>query len=311
MARASAFLLAAGFGSRLRPLTLARPKPLLPMCGAPMLDHVLAHVRHHGHEHVLVNAHHLWRQVAAWAEQRGVALQVELPDILGTGGGLKAAEEQLADVFVVVNGDILSDVDLTALAAAVPVGGAAMALRADPVLGERAPVDADEEGVVVRMREFAGTPGIGISGTHFTGIHAADRAVLTDVPEGFACIVRSAYTVRLPERRIRSIRHAGRWVDIGTPADYLDANLAVLDGSLATALDVWTLGEGRVGERWVGPGARVDGSLVHSIVGADAVVPEGARLTDCVVWDGATVPSGDHHRVVFFDGGALQVGATG
>ncbi|MBC04373.1 MAG: hypothetical protein CMJ34_13895 [Phycisphaerae bacterium] len=311
MSRASAFLLAAGFGSRLRPLTLARPKPLLPMCGAPMLDHVLAHVRQHGHTDVLVNAHHLWKQVAAWAETRGVALQVELPEILGTGGGLKAAEDRLADVFVVVNGDILSDVDLTALADAVTEGGAAMALRADPVLGERAPVDADTDNVVVRMREFAGTPGVGISGTHFTGIHAAHRSVLADVPDGFACIVRSAYTVRLPARRIRAIRHTGRWVDIGTPADYLDANLAVLDGDLATALPIWERGEGAQGRHWIGADARVEGEVRHSIVGEGARVPRAARLSDCVVWDGVTVPAGDHHRVVFFDDGALEVGDSG
>jgi len=311
MSRATAFLLAAGFGSRLRPLTLARPKPLLPLCGLPMLDHVLAHVRQHGHTHVLVNAHHLWEQVAAWAEVNGVQLQVELPHILGTGGGLKAASDRLADRFVVVNGDILSDVDLTALLDAVPSGGAAMALRADPTLGARAPVEADEEGVVVRMREFAGTPGIGIEGTHFTGIHAADRDTLSDVPDGFGCIVRTAYTRRLPARVIRSILHDGRWIDIGTPADYLAANLAVLDGTLTTALPVWEHGTGTPGEVWVGSGATIEGTVRHSIIGARATVPAGASLTDCVVWDGATVPEGHHHKVVIFDNGILQVDQNG
>jgi mannose-1-phosphate guanylyltransferase len=306
---ATAFLLAAGFGSRLRPLTSARPKPLLPLCGAPMLDHVLAHVRQHGHEHVLVNAHHLWEQVARWAEVRGVALQVELPEILGTGGGLKAAAPRLAERFVVVNGDILGDVDLTRLLAAVPDGGAAMALRADPILGSHAPVEADSEDVVVRMREFAGTPGVGIEGTHFTGIHAAHRDILDDVPDGFACIVRSAYTKHLPDRRIRAVRHEGRWIDIGTPADYLAANLAVLDGTLSTALDVWERGTGRPGLHWVGRGAVVDGTLQHSIVGDRAVVPAGARLVDCVVWDGVTVPPGRHANTIFFDDGVLPVAA--
>ncbi len=308
MPEATAFLLAAGFGSRLRPLTLARPKPLLPLCGAPMLDHVLARVRQHGHEHVIVNAHHLWQKVAAWAEDRGVALQVELPEVLGTGGGLKAAAERMAERFVVVNGDILSDIDLSALMAAVPDGGAAMALRADPDLGARAPVEADADGVVVRMREFAGTPGLGIEGTHFTGIHAAHRPILDDVPDGFACIVRSAYTTRLPERRIRSIRHSGTWIDIGTPGDYLEANLAVLDGRLETALPVWELGTGQPGDRWVGRSARVDGSVTHSIIGAGATVPSDATLRECVVWDGVAVPPGTHFRCIFFDDGVLRLG---
>ena len=272
-----------------------------------MLDHVLAGVRQHGHEHVLVNAHHLWEKVAAWAETRGVALQVELPEILGTGGGLKAAADRLAERFVVVNGDILSDIDLSTLLAAAPAGGAAMALRADPKLGAQAPVEADAAGVVVRMREFAGTPGIGIEGTHFTGIHAADRSILDDVPDGFACIVRSAYTKRLSERLIHSVRHGGTWIDIGTPADYLAANLAVLDGTLQTALPVWSEGRGTPGERWVGVGARVEGSVTHSVVGSGATVPAGAVLRDCVVWDGVTVPPGQHVRSIFFDDGVLSL----
>lgn len=303
MSAITAFLLAAGHGTRLRPLTLVRPKPLLPVCGAPMLDHVLAHVRSHGHTDVLVNAHYLWEQVAAWASARDVALQVELPEVLGTGGGLKAAAERLSDRFVVVNGDILSDVDLTRLLSAVPDGGAAMALRADSALGAEAPVEATEDGVVVRMREFAGTPGLGVPGTHFTGIHAAAKSILDDVPDGFACIVRTAYTQHLPEGKIRAIRHTGGWFDIGTPTDYLDANLAVLDGRWRTALDVWSLGDGEPGVRWVGPGARVEGTVLHSVVGEGAWVPAGAHLVDCVVWDGVAVPPGHHQGAVFFPGG--------
>ncbi|MFT5685879.1 MAG: NDP-sugar pyrophosphorylase family protein, partial [Myxococcota bacterium] len=114
----SAFLLAAGFGSRLRPLTLHRPKPLLPVCGIPLLDHARAHLLSHGITHLLVNAHHLWQQIAAWTETHDAELQVELPDILGTGGGLRAALPRLSDRVVVFNGDILCDVDLTALLAA-------------------------------------------------------------------------------------------------------------------------------------------------------------------------------------------------
>ena len=94
---------------------------------------------------------------------------------------------------------------------------------------------------------------------------------------------------------------------IGTPADYLEANLAVLDGTLKTALPVWERGTGRSGDRWVGAEARVDGTITHSIVGANARVPEGARLEDCVVWDGVTVPPGDYTRCIFFDDGVVSL----
>ncbi len=305
--RATAFLLAAGLGTRLRPLTLDRPKPLLPLGGVPMLDHALGLARKHGHENVLVNAHWLWEQVAAWAVERGVALQVEQPTILGTGGGLKAARDRLADRFVVVNGDILCDIDLTALRAAVPEGGAAMALRRDADLAARAPVEADADGVIVRMRDFARGPGVGIPGTHFTGVHACDRGVLDGVPDGEQCILRTAYRDITPDRLVRATLHAGTWFDIGTPDQYLAANLAVLDGTLATPVDVWARGERGPGGSWVGPGARVDGDLSGCIVGAGARVPADAVLSDCVVWDGVQVPPGTHHRVVFHDSGALVV----
>ena len=304
---ATAFLLAAGLGTRLRPLTLDRPKPLLPMCGVSMLDHALALCRRHGHEHVLVNAHWLWEQVAEWSVRKGVALQVEQPEVLGTGGGLKAAAPRLAERFVVVNGDILCDIDLGALLAAVPEGGSAMALRADPELGIRAPVDRDSEGVVVRMRDFAGEPGVGIPGTHFTGVHAAERSVLGLVPDGHQCIVRTAYKAILPERRVRATVHESAWVDIGTPEEYLAANLSVLDGTLPAPADVWAEGERGPGGSWVGAGAGVAGAVQRSVVGAGATVPSSAKLTDCVVWEGVVVPPGDHRRVVFHDSGVLQI----
>ena len=307
MPRATAFLLAAGFGTRLRPLTLDRPKPLLPICGVPMLDHALELVRRHGHEHVLVNAHWLWEQVARWAVQRGVELQVEHPEILGTGGGLRAAAERLASRFVVVNGDILCDIDLDALIATVPDGGAAMALRADTELGQSAPVEQTPDGIVVRMRDFAGTPGVGVPGTHFTGVHAADRSFLECVPDGPQCIVRTAYKDLLPDGSVRGIVHDGVWFDIGTPQQYLSANLDVLDGKISPPVDVWAHGARTNTGAWVGSNAVVEGLVNRSVIGDNARVPADARLDRCVVWDGVTVPGGDYQDVVFHDRGLLQV----
>ena len=302
----SAFILAAGLGTRLRPLTLHRPKPLLPVCGVPMLDQSLALARAHGHAHVLVNAHHLWEQVAAWAEGAGAELQVELPDILGTGGGLKAARDRLAPRFVVLNADILTDVDLGALLDAVPAGGAAMALGTDPDVAARAPVLADRDGVLVKLRELVPEQPGGLPGTHFTGLHALDRATLDRVPDGFACIVRSAYLELVPARAVQAIRHAGLWVDIGTPADYLRANLAVLRGDVRPPLDVWTRGTRGPGESWCGDGAIIDGAVTECVLGAGARVPRGTSLTRCVVWDGVTVPAGlDLTDAIVYDGGQV------
>ncbi len=212
---ATAFLLAAGLGTRLRPLTLTTPKPLLPVRGRPMLDHVLDHVRAHGHDEVLVNAFWLPGQIVEWARGKaGVSVIVEAPAILGTGGGLRAARSRLAERFVVVNGDILADVDLTALwrepAAAV------MALRpqAPPVF----PGVALRDGVVTGIERVVGEVDPAL---HFTGVHVLDNAVLDLVPPtGEQCIVRTAYRALVPEGRVRGVVHRGAWTDIGTPSEY-------------------------------------------------------------------------------------------
>lgn len=305
----TAFLLAAGLGTRLRPLTLVRPKALLPVCGVPMLDYALAHARAHGHEAILVNAHHLWPAVAAWATRNEVSLQVEWPQILGTGGGLKAAADRLAERVVVLNADVLNDVDLGALREAVPPGGAAMALRPSPDAAAIRAVEADAAGFVRHMADIQEGTG-GLPGTHFTGVHALDRAVLTLVPDspGDHCVVRTAYKALLPEGRLRATRHLGLWVDVGTPRTYLEANLAVLDGRIRPPLDPWTRGARGPGGSWVGADARVAGEITGSVIGDRAVVPAGARLRGCVVWDGVEVPEGDfEHCVIYGEGQVLQV----
>jgi NDP-sugar pyrophosphorylase family protein len=300
----TAFLLAAGFGTRLRPLTLARPKPLLPVCGLPMLDYALAHVRAAGHTSVIVNAHYLWPQVAAWADRNGVTLQVELPDVLGTGGGLRAAAS-LGESVVIVNADILSDVDLVALVAAMPIDGAAMALRVADDAEAIGPVEADASGHVVRITSVVSSDD-GIPGTHFTGVHAMSRAAVEQIPaHGEQCVIRTAYKELVPKALVGHIRHTGAWVDVGRPDSYLAANLAVLDGRVRTPIDPWAHGESGPQGSWVGADARINGLVKHSVVGARAVVGKDVSLVDCVVWDGVTVPPGHYSRAVIFDGGQV------
>ncbi|MCB9683060.1 MAG: NDP-sugar synthase [Alphaproteobacteria bacterium] len=321
-----AFVLAAGFGTRLQPLTHHRPKPLVPVCGVPMLAYALALCARHDLRRVVVNAHHLADQIGAWHGRQltdhgpvDVHVAVEAPEILGTGGGLRAVRDRLAPAFAVVNADVLSNVDLTALRAAVRPGGAAMALR--PHEADRfGHVSADASDTVVELVDLAAaTPhGDVRRDTHFTGLHALHRDALDLVPDGPACIVRTAYRALVPQRRVAALRHAGTWLDVGDPAAYLAANLAVLTTHLALPLDptahaAWArLARGAVGEvpdgvevvgtAWVGPGADVGrGVVLHdSVVGPGAVVPDGTRLTRCVVWDGVVIPAGTWRDGLFF-----------
>jgi mannose-1-phosphate guanylyltransferase len=302
----TAFLLAAGLGTRLRPLTETRPKALLPVCGVPMLDYALALARRHGHRDVIVNAHHHWQQVAAWASQNDVEIQVELPDVLGTGGGLRAALERLADVVTIVNADILASHDLEALAAAVPNGGAAMILREAADAASIGAVERDAQGNVVRITSVVPSTR-GIPGTHFTGLHAMHRDAIARIPEGISGVIETAYKALVPLGLVRAIVEPGAtWFDVGTPAAYLAANLAVLRDEIAVPLDPWTRGTRR-GTSWVGDGAVIGGAVESSVIGAGAVVPEGASLTRCVVLDGATVsPGAVHEDAILFDTSVLE-----
>lgn len=306
------FLLAAGFGTRLRPLTNHRPKPLLPLMGRPMLDYALAHLKQAGHSSFLVNAHHLWEQVAEWATTHDIEIQVELPEILGTGGGLKIAQEKMAEKFLIWNGDIISDIDPRALLRACPDDGAGMALCYKDELGKTTQLLFDESGSVTRIGtvvaaddapELSNTP----SGWHFSGIHALSRKSLDLVPDGFQCIIRTAYINLIREKSVQSIQHSGVWIDTGTPPEYLKANLDALNGKFPLSLDPWEEAQAGFEDSWVHKSSEVQGSVKNSIIGGNVKIPEGAQLDSCIVWDGVEVPEGKYRHYIFHDGGILQV----
>ena len=319
-----AFILAAGFGTRLRPLTTLRPKPLVPVCGHPLLDWQLASCRAHGIHSVVVNAHWLPEQIEAWAERTRaadpsltLAIHVETPDILGTGGGLKAVEATLAERFVVLNGDVLHAVDLTALLAAVPEGGGALVLRPHPEDADRyGHVSADATGTVVQMRDFARTDPEGdlVTDTHFTGIHAMHHGLLDDAVSGFSCILRTAYTARIGQRVIAGVRYDGPWLDIGDPEAYRLTNLAVLRGEVPLPLDPFqaadperSRGAGHpAGALWVGPGAQIhpDAVVRDAVIGAGATIGP-VTVERSVVWDHVTVEQDLVDQVAYADDGIV------
>jgi len=236
---------------------------------------------------------------------------------------------ELNSRFAVLNGDVLHDIDLTALLAAVRPGGAAMALRPYADDDHRyGIVAADETDTVWRITSLAETEPEGErhEDSHFTGIHAMDRQTLESVPQGeLSCIIRTAYVDLLPKRKIAGVRYRGAWLDAGDPKAYLDANLDVLNERVTLSLDPMprasfarrASGEilGRfeqpdvelLGPVWIGDGVEIEGlaRVEESIIGSGARVPAGARLTRTVVWDGCTVPPGDHTDAIVYPGGVL------
>jgi NDP-sugar pyrophosphorylase family protein len=305
-----AFVLAAGLGTRLAPFTRLLPKPLVPVCGVSLLDQALAACVRSGRRRVVVNAFWLHERIERWAAAQTEAQVTVLVEanLLGTGGGLRNARALLAERVVVLNADVLHRAPLDALEAAVPPGGAALSLRPDPAAARYGVVAADAEGRVVDLAGLARTEAVGAAprDTFFTGLHALDRAVLDRVPDGPACIVRSAYVHLVPERRLAAIRDEGGWIDAGDPEAYLAANLAVLEGLFQPCLPVFPRagfavdGAGRAygdpelvrgarieGPVWVGPGARLSPGvrLERAVVGARAHLAPGVALRGSVVWD--------------------------
>ncbi|MEC7242737.1 MAG: NDP-sugar synthase [Myxococcota bacterium] len=340
---APAFLLAAGFGTRMRPLTEHRPKPLVPVCGKPIADYSLALLRKHGFHSAVVNAHHLSEEIEEWADKHTMPLRllVEKPEILGTGGGLRNALTHLDENVVVVNGDILSNVDLSALMSSVkslgPSAAGAMALRTQLAQESYGIVASDTGGCVVDLVGLAEANPVGAvdRSTHFTGIHALNREALELVPPGKTCIVRSAYCTMVPQRQVAALPHRGLWVDVGNPANYLEANIQALRGAYDSPLDPlvgagWALSQGKeVGSAdhvtlhksarvmspfWLGKNVHIESDTElgpNCIIGDHAVIRSGCKLKDCVVWDGVEVPSNTvlEHAIVH-DGGVLKIPNT-
>jgi NDP-sugar pyrophosphorylase family protein len=206
-----AMILAAGLGTRMRPLTDHCPKPLLPLLLQPMLDHILAQLPRHGIHDVIINLHHHADQLARWlgdGSRWGVHLSLSFePQILGTAGALKRVEPLLRDApFLVLNADVLIDVDLQALwhwhcqrQALVT-----MVLRPDPAARSYGAVivDADDRVRLINGRPSTHMPATGQE-TMFACVQVVEPQVLERIPpDCFSMTTTDVYPALIE-------RHAG------------------------------------------------------------------------------------------------------
>ncbi|HET6437677.1 MAG TPA: NDP-sugar synthase [Anaeromyxobacter sp.] len=340
----AAMVLCAGMGTRLRPLTEQLPKPAVPLCDAPLVGWTLALLRGAGVRWAVVNTHHLPRQMAGAATTAAAALGLGLevshePVIAGTGGALREARGLLrgADPLVLVNGDVLFDLDLSAALVAHRASGALATMVLLPMpAGERyATVEVDADGSVRRIAGAFGPGGEGLTPWHFSGVHVLSPEVLDRVPaEPFqADVNRHVYPHLMAQGAVRGFVAGGYWNDLGTPARYLAAASDVLAGRVplgrfAGIEPLSAAPERAVGVRaapsaalsplarlagpaYVGAGARIEaGAEVgpEAIVGAGAVVPAGAVVRRGVVWPGTPLAPGEHILSVVA-AGALRVAA--
>jgi NDP-sugar pyrophosphorylase family protein len=299
-----AMVLAAGLGLRMRPLTLLRAKPALPVLNRPLLHWTMERLARAGVRDVVVNLHHLPESITGvLGTGRRFGLRVcysREPVILGTGGGPRAVRELFGDEpLLVVNGDVLFDFDLRRLIEAHRASGAraTLALRRNPVPYAYSPVVTDRAG---RILSIAGRPRKA-SGrvAMFASVHLLDPRLFERLPEGPSDSVRDLYIPLLAEgAHLLGVHTRGAWYDFGRPALYRDAQLRLIPGP----------GRDRV---LVDGKARVaaTASLRRSVVGAGARVAAGARVERSVLWDGAVVEAGACVKgAIVATGGVVRAG---
>lgn len=272
----AAMVLAAGLGTRLRPLTEELPKPLCPIGDRAPIDRILATLARAGFGRVVVNTHHLPGAFDdAWRTSQPVALVMSHePEILGTGGAIAHASALLGDGGVLVwNADILATPDLDALLPAADGAAVARVLVTPVAPGRPGTMGLAADGRVVRLRgqRF----GEEVREVDYAGIAWISAGLRGSLPTP-GCLVGDGYLPALGRgERIDAIEHGGGFTDVGSLEGYLEANLAWLADA------GWT--------SFVHPRATVERavSVQRSVVGKGAVVSGTGKLVDCVVWPGA------------------------
>lgn len=326
-----AVIMAGGEGSRLRPLTCDRPKPLVPVCNRPVLAYSLDLLAQHGFQEVFLTLGYKPEAIMSYFGERYESMKLhyvveETP--LGTAGGVAALRQFLDDTFVVVSGDALTDVDLTGLVTFHREAGAVATLAMTRVESplEYGVIMTDRQGRIVRFLEKPGWGEV-FSDTVNTGIYVLEPQALQGVPtDRMYDFSQHLFPALLQAGAPLYAQVAdGYWCDIGDAAAYLQSNLDVLNGRLRfsppgrqVVPGVWVAGEiphgllvdgpALIGEGCrLAPGTRLEAGAV---LGPATVTESGAVLRRSVTWSGVHIGA-DATLVgtVVCEGAALGVGS--
>ena len=338
-----AIVLAGGEGTRLRPLTIGRPKPLVPLVNRPILGHILALLRRHRFGDVVIATSYRAAMIQNYFRGEtipGLHIRFSVEDRpLGTAGAVRHARSFLDDTFLVISGDVLTDIDLSALVDFHHRHDAlvTMALYHSPTPLEYGVVVTDGEG---RIHRFLEKPSWGevMSDTINAGIYVVDPAVLDlippNTPSDWSQDIFPMLLARYPNRVYGYATH-GYWTDIGTIPEYVRA----VDDILTGRIDVGPLGEAWAPDVWVGedveiaPNVRIEGPvylghgvkirdgavivgptvvrdysfvdsrarIVHSIIWRNSYIGESAELTGAIVGRRCAIKA----NAVIFEGAVI------
>lgn len=306
-----ALVLAGGEGTRLRPLTLTVPKPVLPLAGRPFLTFMLDWLRRHGVDDVLLSCGFLSRRVeeVLGDEHAGIRLRyVHEDEPLGTAGPVRLAcdEGLLGERVIVLNGDVLNDIDLSAQLRQHEATGAQATLALVAVDDTSSygvvPTDAD-----LRVEAFLEkAPGPAPTNRINAGAYVLERSVVELIPPGRAVSFERDIFPGLVGEGLYGFLAEGYWIDIGTPERYLEATYDLLAGVVESTLPPRDETGSLVYEPSVTAGARIGPQSVvgpRSTIGAEAAVErsvlhagvtvgERARIVASVVGEGARIGAG-------------------
>ncbi len=286
-----AMILAAGLGTRLRPLTFHTPKPLFPVLNQPLVERLCISLRQQGFSQIFINTYHLSHVLEQWyaefvSEFSGLHL-IREPELLGTGGGIQNVFARYArkdQPLLVINGDVVTDIDLRQFweCHSSSVDGS---LLASLLVHPMPPWNKLEvrDGFVL---SFAYTKKDALA---FTGISVLSPMFMATIPQGPGSVIAALQSGIEAGGHVRAVmaghvlaRDGGDyiWEDMGTPAGYLRAHGRLIKGAGACILGHGvTLAKDFVCKDWV-------------CIGACASIGQGVRLDRCVVWADTHVPAG-------------------
>ncbi len=280
-----AVILVGGEGTRLRPLTSTVPKPVVPLVDRPFIAFMLEWLRRHGIDDVIMSCGFLATSVRnVLGDGAGLGLRlrfVEEPDPRGTAGALKFASSMLDERFLMLNGDVLTDIDLTAQIAQHEQTGAKATLALVPVSDPSAYglVHLNEDRSV---RDFVEKPNPDAIDTNLisAGAYVLEREILELVPpDRNVSIEREVWPLLIGDG-LYGFASDSYWLDIGTPSRYLQGTFDIIEGNVQTAI-----GE-RLGNDWlaIDPDAELHGRVIPpAVIERGVRVAEGAQVGSLVV----------------------------
>jgi mannose-1-phosphate guanylyltransferase len=282
-----AVILVGGEGTRLRPLTSNLPKPVVALVDRPMMAYMFEWLHGHGVDDVIMSCGFKAtkvRDVLGDGSQYGIRLHfVEEPEPRGTAGALKYAEDLLADRFLMLNGDVLSDMDLSAQVAQHEATGAVGTLALVPVPDPSSYglVSLRDDGTVAEFLEKPSPDTVLDTNLISAGAYVLERSVLDLIaPERNVSIEREVWPALVDRGLYGYVDADAYWIDVGTPERYLQATFDILEGKVRTGV-MAKLGDGYVS---IDPSAQVVGRAVPpAIVGAGASIAAGAHVGSLAV----------------------------